>query len=534
MASYAALRQKGIKKYNFVPGKGYQRNVAPAPTEDPTEDELAEKDKNPLNPDIDAEDPNDPGGGGGTPPTDVDGVPTWFSETVRKAIENPRPAGSIGPATWKASVEEDNNVPPVGVDVPDDLNTDDDNPPPGGGTDDDDDNQPDPATIATIGAAIITSNFNLGRTVQVAIEGLIARIIGLFGMGGNKQDNDQSVEVIINNNLPDPKTDNPSIPDILGKVRDIVGDILGTVSNTDALIEAIRTIGNTPGEDLKRYLDQAFPGTTPWEQLGSSAKPPEVESANIQANTSRHITSMQNLTQLRMEAMRQIGSLATQYAAAQHYDKGAVEEARQWLEDLMAGRSPRLATVGYGDPGAQAAVNPNDRTRTGRIGDASLANINAQTAQAGAETVLAGAKTELTGAQTGLAGTQKQVAVRQQGLILSQQKEIEARIRRIKTQNDLETVQIAINTQRLSIERALLRVRQEGLELEGEKLDFTKRSGEQLTWFLDQVEKAADTNQLGKILAKVDTFEEGALAALLGANNIVGILTRILSAAKLK
>ena len=522
MASYVDLARRGIKKYQFIPGQGYRRHVAPVVGDDPTEDELAEKDKNPLNPDLDAEDPNDPGGGGGTGPDWItdDGTPVFNAEGeafADRELERQRLRDQL-----EDYQDEQDALPEDQRDVQ-----------PPTETEEDDDNKPDLATIAAIGAQLIVSNFNLGRTVQVAIEGLLARILGIFGMG-NKQDNDQSVEVIINNNLPDPKTDNPSIPDILGKVRDIVGDILGTVSNTDALIEAIRTIGNTPGEDLKRYLDQAFPGTTPWEQLGSSAKPPEVESANIAANTSRHITSMQNLTQLRMEAMRQIGSLATNYAAAQHYDKGAVDEARQWLEDLMAGRSPRLATVGYGDPGAQAAVNPNDRTRTGRIGDASLANINAQTAQAGAETVLAGAKTELTGAQTGLAGTQKQVAVRQQGLILSQQKEIEARIRRIKTQNDLETVQIAINTQRLSIERALLRVRQEGLELEGEKLDFTKRSGEQLTWFLDQVEKAADTNQLGKILAKVDTFEEGALAALLGANNIVGILTRILSAAKLK
>ena len=158
--------------------------------------------------------------------------------------------------------------------------------------------------------------------------------------------------------------------------------ILGGLRNTNNIINEVRMFGQTPGERQRDYLDQAFPGTSPWEQLGN-----QVDERGDEATQTLQQERELQRRQYEQETRMAMGAAIAQYEAKQlELAKGKMDQHDLGISNIIAAFS--------GQPMANTDTgNENDETVAYRTGEAELSetrqrieNLKAQVARWEAQT----------------------------------------------------------------------------------------------------------------------------------------------------
>ena len=121
----------------------------------------------------------------------------------------------------------------------------------------------------------------------------------------------------------------------LDKILETIGKIGGGTQDVNALIEALRTFGMTAGERAAQFLNQAYPGTSPWDQLGTAAQGNAQGSAQAQRAHEDRINRGGWINATRNAAISAIDHIGTEMMK----DLPAAQKQQLWnqLKDTLQG-----------------------------------------------------------------------------------------------------------------------------------------------------------------------------------------------------
>lgn len=144
------------------------------------------------------------------------------------------------------------------------------------------------------------------------------------------------------------------LPAVLGTIGSIAGGVAGITGAARNIQEDFK--GERPfeylkkGPEVKSYMDEAFPGTTPWEQLGSSAAGSAISAhgpgtgargqqrvQRSRGTTGRSVQNVQAATAMRVSELNAVAGIVREYM--QNRPRG-VEDALRLLGAVTGRRYP--------------------------------------------------------------------------------------------------------------------------------------------------------------------------------------------------
>lgn len=265
---------------------------------------------------------------------------------------------------------------------------------------------------------------------------------------------------------------------VAGGAANLAGNVADTINAGHRIVRGAEDFGRSPGELTRRTNEEAYPGTTPWEQLeggGGAATMGAAEqsarsaqaAAQLQARTAVHVARINGMSQLGIEMVRQ---------------------GRTYKDIDMAKKLINNA-------GERKFRKPQERTSSGMAGEDPDSTTSSRNVEA---------QTGLYQEQRKLAGVQGQAAEQS---IASMQAEMNMWMR---------TTSVAERQATVAEAKA---------DIESGRLELDKERAPSLLYALDQIQKAIASGQLGDIWREVfsglDKVGQTTLLGLLLGSQIV-------------